>query len=136
MSSSPIPPPTGGARVPGAPANTQGFGCILGCVGVIALVLIAAFIGSLTGGGDGDEPYDPDNSFEARSQCRDLVESELRAPATAEFGELSAMKNGGVWTVMGYVDAENAFGAMLRNDFQCSVRVVDGTIERRLDFLG
>lgn len=80
--------------------------------------------------------YNPDNPTEARAQCEDLVEESLKAPATAEFGTSEARRSGSEWVVTGSVDAENSFGAMLRSDFQCTVRVVDGAIERRLDSLG
>jgi hypothetical protein len=103
----------------------------------LAFVAAALILVAVGGGFRQSEPtpYDPDNAGEAQAQCRDLVEGSLKAPATAEFGELSAAKLLGEWTVTGYVDAENSFGAMLRNNFQCTVRVVDGTIERRLDYL-
>lgn len=110
---------------------------------IVALVMVAIVLTLLAvvliagGGDDTDEvPYDPDNASEARAQCEQLVEESLKAPATAEFGESTATRSGSEWIVTGSVDSENSFGAMLRNEFQCSVRVVDGTIQRRLDSFG
>lgn len=111
--------------------------------GHIAMYISLAFLAAVlifmavAGGNDADPAaYDPDNPTEARAQCEDLVEENLKSPATAEFGTSEATRSGTEWIVTGSVDSENSFGAMLRSDFQCSVRVVDGTVERRLDSLG
>lgn len=49
----------------------------------------------------------------------------LKAPRTAKFPysmDISITDNGnGNYTVNGYVDSENSFGAMLRTDFECKM---------------
>jgi len=53
-------------------------------------------------------------------EVKEIVEGRLKAPSTAEFcskSEANIREDGNTWTVSGYVDAENSFGAMIRNDF-------------------
>lgn len=60
---------------------------------------------------------------EARVLCRYAVEGRLRAPSTAEWENLPKVESlgAGRYEVNGWVDAENAFGATLRNDYRCVV---------------
>lgn len=67
---------------------------------------------------------------EAKWDCRAAVEKSLKAPTTATFQhykQFSAAKTEeGNYTVTGYVDAQNSFGAMVRTTFVCEmVRVGD-----------
>lgn len=52
---------------------------------------------------------------------QEAVESKLKAPKTAEFplgyDEYEIQQNGNTYTVSSYVDAENSFGAKIRNTF-------------------
>lgn len=58
--------------------------------------------------------------------CTRLVEGELAAPSTAEWplwddAEVSLTRTGpDAWRVRGYVDAENRFGAQVRQRFTCA----------------
>lgn len=57
--------------------------------------------------------------------CKREVERELLAPGTARFPErndpdLLIHVNQGSALVLGYVDSENAFGALLRSRFRCT----------------
>lgn len=48
------------------------------------------------------------------------VEKQLKAPSTAKFCkeyEAQIIRNGNTWSVEGWVDAQNSFGATLRNEF-------------------
>lgn len=63
--------------------------------------------------------------------CRDFTAAKLKAPATAVFPNLKELErlrdygfkkdNGRAYELLGYVDSENSFGAMLRTDFSCVV---------------
>ena len=111
-------------------------GCLaifLAPIALIVLVLIVGAIWTGVSGGSKDEPYDPNWSGEAITQCEDLVKESLKAPSTAEFD--SSASGFGTWTVTGTVDSENSFGAMLRSEFQCTVVVSGDSIKRRLDYL-
>lgn len=60
-------------------------------------------------------------------RAHEYAKGYLRAPATAEFPGLlgsgcSARKEGDVWTVRSWVDAENGFGAKIRTHFTAKVR--------------
>lgn len=55
----------------------------------------------------------------------EFVRANLRAPSTAEFAprkELTMTVSGDRYTVWGWVDAQNSFGAQLRNPYQVSMR--------------
>jgi hypothetical protein len=68
------------------------------------------------------EPEPPPLSEQAQNICYDEVLNQLKAPSTAELVSIAASPTeGDTWTVTGSVDAENSFGAMLRNDFECNV---------------
>ncbi|MFZ2493215.1 MAG: hypothetical protein WA208_17180 [Thermoanaerobaculia bacterium] len=63
--------------------------------------------------------------------CRDFTAAKLKAPATAVFPNLKDLErlrdygfkkdDGRAYELLGYVDSENSFGAMLRTDFSCAV---------------
>ena len=60
------------------------------------------------------------DEFDAVVVAEKAVKSKLKSPSTAEFcshKEYSITCSGDTWTVSGYVDAQNSFGATLRNDF-------------------
>jgi len=106
------------ATPPTAPAKTGGFGCF-GCLGIacglVLLIFVIAMISSAIGGSSGDSPSDSDGL--AIVTCERLVKDNLKSPLSAKFSDESV--SGGM--VTGSVDAENSFGASIRNDFSCSV---------------
>jgi len=57
--------------------------------------------------------------------CRDHIQELLRSPSTASFPPFRAEgvsiidEGKGAYQVRGYVDAQNGFGATIRNDFRC-----------------
>lgn len=65
------------------------------------------------------------DKFTAQSACESFVKRTLKAPSTATFAlhhELRIYGYGtGPWTVIGYVDAQNSFGAMLRQNYTCKM---------------
>lgn len=69
--------------------------------------------------------------------CEDFVKRNLKSPASAEFTDESVMhldkKN---WKVLGSVDSQNSFGAMIRNEFNCEVRFRGGDQWRLLSLTG
>lgn len=87
-------------------------------LGVIALC--GAF--ALFSGGD-DGPTEADLYRDAKRVCQDeFVPKRLKAPATAEYSGVQVTEAGGVYTVTGSVDSENAFGAKVRARWTCAVR--------------
>ncbi|ADD41568.1 hypothetical protein [Stackebrandtia nassauensis] len=74
-----------------------------------------------------DKPKPRSVEDQAIDMCQDAVLQSLKAPSTADFvGEPIAFSDGGevapVYTVTGEVDAENSFGAMLRNLYTCDIQ--------------
>jgi curved DNA-binding protein CbpA len=65
------------------------------------------------------------DKFNAKVECEKFVLQRLKAPAGANFApfsELIITGNGnGPWTVFGYVDSQNSFGAVLRSRYTCTV---------------
>ena len=108
---------------------------------VVAIILLASLanLGSGSGGSpSGNSPAPPQHeAVEAYVVCQQFVEDQLRAPSTAEFGgpysQVTTHNGGGEYTVRTYVDAENAFGAMIRNDFTCTVQHTSGDSYRLID---
>lgn len=94
------------------------FGVLLLIGGLVLLVgfgLLGRLIGLISSGSD----YDPSES-NVWSLAKRGVLDKLKAPSTAEFcdrEDATIRKSGSVWTVEGYVDAQNDFGATIRNKF-------------------
>jgi hypothetical protein len=92
---------------------------------IVGAVVLAVF---LYGGGGSNRraPPVPDRTS-AWVDCRSFVEQNLKAPASAVFplsnapGITIAHLSNGRWSVLGFVDAENSFGAMLRQDWGCQI---------------
>lgn len=58
--------------------------------------------------------------FDAFWDAKCEVEKQLKSPSTAKFcssHEAEIIRNGNTWSVEGWVDAQNSFGATLRNEF-------------------
>lgn len=124
------------AAAPDLNRPKKGIGCLGITLGGCGLIIgLSLIIGFATSGGS-STPYDPNNQYEAVSQCEDLVSNQLKSPTSADFDSSAASNGNRSWTVTGTVDADNSFGAKIRNTYQCSVRMVNDKIERRLDRLG
>lgn len=66
-----------------------------------------------------EEKFDENNiKFIVKTE----VEKKLKAPSTAEFSNLEVKINNDTWTITGYVDSQNSFGAMIRNSFTVTIR--------------
>jgi hypothetical protein len=72
------------------------------------------------------------DEFNASTECERFVKNSLKAPSTAEFAphrQLQITGSGeGPWRVVGWVDAQNSFGAKLRNNFVCEVQFSGDTV--------
>jgi hypothetical protein len=67
-----------------------------------------------------------DRKIEALSTCEQFVERRLKAPSTAKFSHVwdttMTGSGDGPYQVRGFVDAQNSFGAMLRNHYVCTAQ--------------
>jgi hypothetical protein len=108
------------------PTDGQKLGA--GC-GLLLLIAVIAAVGSLFSGGDSDDadvkPVAATTDA-AISVCHQSVEKKLKAPSTAEFGGEDSFYVGDAWTVTGWVDAENSFGAPIRNTWSCEATWLEG----------
>jgi len=61
-----------------------------------------------------------DEERKVYSAAKELVSDQLKAPSTASFPwmDYQVYRSGDDWTVLGYVDAQNGYGAMLRSNWK------------------
>ena len=68
------------------------------------------------------------DSLSAYVMAQDFVSSQLKSPSTAKFQnyskDLVQDLGSGRYKISAYVDAQNSFGAMMRNQFTCTVKYV------------
>lgn len=89
------------------------------------LVILAVIVGGSLwfSRGDGDNAA----ANQAASACRDFVKDRLKTPSTAKFSNEEWSKSGDRFTITAAVDAENSFGATVRSNYTCEVRLVGST---------
>lgn len=114
--------------------NAQSGNRKIGCGGLIMMLILAAVIGGSCS--KSEPPKDPnawkaeDYSTMAYVMMQDFVKRGLKAPSTAKFpwmGDSQVMvarSKDQTYTVYGYVDAQNSFGAMLRKEYTGVVKQV------------
>ncbi len=101
---------------------------------VLPFVALLALAGC--GGGGTAQPaasasFDPKPSLIAA--CHREVEARLKSPGSAKYSaEIPEQKTENVWTVLGTVDSENGFGALLRTSFLCDA-IHDGGEKWRIN---
>jgi hypothetical protein len=104
-----------------AQANQAGLIGCLGAVAVIALIVVVMLSGS--------DSSERDHSTMAVIQCQHFVRDRLRAPSTADFPFLDhSTRSAGSdrYVVTSYVDAQNGFGATIRNNWRCEIQFSGG----------
>lgn len=77
----------------------------------------------------GEDDFGHDE-YDAWTAARDIVEGKLKSPSTAKFCSVtnaSIERDGNTWTIIGYVDAQNSFGATLRNNFTVKITFTSST---------
>lgn len=65
--------------------------------------------------------------------CEDAMTAGLKSPTTAKYVNVSASSTAGGWDVIGQVDAQNGFGAMVRTTWECSASNQAGRWTARID---
>ncbi len=100
-----------------------------GCLWMVVAVVVVGVIWSMLDRNDTSDDEGPDD-YAAIDVCHQEVSDQLRAPATADFGGETVTHTGDRYTVVGYVDAQNGFGAQIRTDWVCNATYVDGTTWR------
>jgi len=117
-----------------SPAKTDHTFRNIGC-GVIVLLLVGLCISSDRDIAEQQTRERLEGSVEgAAIACQTFVKQQLKAPATAKFPNpytpgthvMHALPNG-VFQISSHVDAQNSFGALIRNTWDCEVRLVAGS---------
>ncbi len=89
-------------------------------IAVILLGSLAGLIGYSVYGASADPDTVKQSSRKLIAACHAAVEARLKAPSTARYSSESvAGLTGTRWKVSGSVDAQNGFGAMLRQGYSC-----------------
>ena len=73
-----------------------------------------------------------DEATNIQIKCQNLVKQLLKAPKSAKFPNIlnwEMAKNKNKITAKSYVDAQNGFGAEIRNDFQITINTDTDTVE-------
>lgn len=83
------------------------FWSVIGLVALVAGIYIGINVLGLTGEG------------KAEKACKEAVERDLTAPASAEWSDVEVEGADDAYTVTGNVDADNSFGAKVRHTFTC-----------------
>jgi hypothetical protein len=111
----------------------------IGCAAVVAVAIVLLMAGSLTTHDSGTQAS-RDNAENACLIAQKFVKNSLRAPSTADFPDCSDEgvsttqdRKTGVWTSVGYVDAENAFSAKIRSTYVAKVRYMHDDLWSRED---
>jgi hypothetical protein len=94
--------------------NRLAWAIALGVIAVVVGCSVLVSVGKDSGTSRGDE-------VGARKACEEFVGRRLKAPSTAEFSGTTVTGGPVTFTVAGSVDAENSFGAKIRNSYICKV---------------
>lgn len=103
---------------------------------IIVTLSILLIIGLIVKGDktiDAPKPYS-EGLLKIRTErmAKNLITEKLKSPSTAKFGDVEYVHKGSDISMRGYVDAQNSFGAMLRNKWYVVINFT-GTTEADLD---
>jgi hypothetical protein len=90
-------------------------------LGAVAALLLIINVGITRCRFSDTPPPDP-SRIGAKRACIDMVRDRLRAPATAVFTETAVSHWNGKYKVVGKVESQDAYGALLRTRWRCITR--------------
>jgi len=120
----------------GAATTNKGAG--MGCLVLLAIVIGVGAVAGISSWASNNDPAAKEKReresapYYAQSACKTAVKEALKSPTSAEFSDVQTGDTTSPFVVMGHVDAENSFGAKLRNTFTCKVEV-EGLSTRIVD---
>ena len=91
---------------------------------VMCLSLCACYGGSNSSSSKSDSDSYGHDKFDAFVAAKSVVKDNLKSPSTAKFcstNDAAITRSGNTWTISGWVDAQNSFGATLRNNFTVKI---------------
>jgi hypothetical protein len=98
-----------------------------GCVSIIVVVVFVFIVFKCSCSNDSPEELkaqkESERELTAKVLARQFVEEKLVSPGSAEFGydSKTTKLNDSTYSIINYVDSQNAFGAKLRTNFKCDV---------------
>lgn len=92
---------------------------------IVGLFVFALAAGALAWTLREESPQTGDEAG-ARDACHTFVERRLKSPGSANYPADNATLSDGAWTVTGYVDSQNSFGASMRNQYRCVATTSNG----------
>jgi hypothetical protein len=107
-------------RAPPQPPAKKSSSWLAGCL----LLAFLGFCGLYVLGSSSGTSTEQNPKIGAVSACKRAALLQLKSPSTADFApweEWTAERYDTKRVVTGYVDAENSFGAKIRNDVRCEV---------------
>lgn len=73
------------------------------------------------------------DSFDAQLEVQYYIQDQLKSPSTASFGgETITEIDENTYSVYGYVDAQNGFGATTRKYYECDIEFTPNGKSRRI----
>lgn len=121
-------------RAPPAAPPTQKKGLPLALTLILLIIGACGFFSLTSGGasGGGAAAHQAPDKFGAWDVCKQQVRKQLKSPSTATFpsataSDLVVTQNGKTFGIVGYVDAENSFGARIRSTIVCEATHTSGT---------
>lgn len=110
--------------------STQSVCCsivaVLGVIAVISIIALGNVLHSLPVGNEHNS-----DGGSAAQMAEGFVKQRLKAPSTAVFSNFISEDTvteigNGKFTVTGWVDSENSFGAKIRSNWKCTLHTADG----------
>ncbi|PHM69043.1 DNA translocase FtsK [Xenorhabdus kozodoii] len=95
-------------------------------IGVVIFIIMIAVLHSCSGNSSAPETDYCSDDTTAYIYAKKFISTHLKAPSTAKFASYYDVKSSQPkeckFNFIGYVDAENSFGAMIRTQFEATVR--------------
>lgn len=96
-------------------------------IALLGLAVFAMFaLGSVNTGGSSVSSTPPDRRIDAFVMSQEFVRAEIKAPSTAKFPwydeSYVAVLGSNKYRIVAYVDAQNSFGAVIRNNYICEIQ--------------
>lgn len=109
--------------------SNSGGGCLKNILVAIIIIIVGVTLVNLFTDDKGSTSNVSEHSeLLAYSYAMDCVKSRLKSPSTAEFPSSIEKKQStksssyGVYVIKSWVDSQNSFGAMIRSNFECTVK--------------
>jgi hypothetical protein len=113
-----------------SPTAKKKHGCLIATIAIVVMFIIIIVIAS-SGGGESSSGDD----VRAYTYAQIAVKDQLKSPSTAKFPSMrdaTISHSGNTYTVKLYVDAQNSFGATVREYFTVNVELVSSNSYRIL----